>query len=314
MKRAGILLAIGCALSLRAQDDAQRFDASPLARLPLSETQRKQVAEAIGRHEYKRAEQILVDQINASPKSAELLAFAARLFLFDRDPANAAIAFAKAEKISPLQPSDRLSLALAYLGIGRREWARPELTKLATEEPDNPRVQYWLARVDYDDQLYDSAIQRLEKVARAQPDFVRAWDFLALSQEGAGRLDDALASYARAVELNRKSGQPSPWPPLNMGILLTKLDRIQDAEPLLREAVQRDPTLAAAQYRLGVNLQKQHKADEAKAVLLRAMELNPRDPAPLYPLSQIYRAQGDAAAANDALRRFQELRKAKNGA
>ena len=240
--------------------------------------QKQQVRDAVSARAYRSAETVLVEAINANAQSADLLIAAARIFLLDKNPTNAAIAFKKAEKLRPLSPSDRYQLAMAYIGWGKNIWARPELNRLAEGDPKNLAYTYWLGRLDYDDHEYESAVRRFRAVTAGNPQFMKAWDNLGLSLEGTGHLDDAVASYREAVRLNRRQAPASPWPPLNLGTLLTKMDKLTDAEEYLREALQYDAKLGQAYYRLGINLHRQEKDDDAVPALKRATELDPATP------------------------------------
>ena len=72
-----------------------------------------------------------------SRQSRQLLTQIASVFIMDRKPLNAAIALKKAEALGPLDNHARLQLALAYIAMKRGDWARPELERLAKDEPDN---------------------------------------------------------------------------------------------------------------------------------------------------------------------------------
>lgn len=284
-----------------------------LKQLPLPPAEKEKALRAFAAHDVTTVERILVQAIEGDPKSSDLLLVAARLFFFDKNPANAAIAFKKAEKLKPLTPPDRFTLAMAYVGIGKGEWARPELARLAAESPRSPLYPYWLARVDYDQRNYAAAAERLRGVVQTSPTYTKAWDVLGLSLEGDGKLDEATASYKEAVRLNREQKPQSAWPPLNLGTLLTRMERLKEGEEMLREAIGLEPKLGEARYRLGLNLHKQNKDDDAVVELQRAIDLDHNAPEPLYLLSQIYRARGDAKAADDALARFKELKAVKRG-
>ncbi|MCC7156905.1 MAG: tetratricopeptide repeat protein [Bryobacterales bacterium] len=310
----GLLLA--AAVLGQAQPEAsapQPNAAGLLAAAPLVAGQREQIRAALERRDYKLAAALLAKQMETSPGSAGLLTLAGRVYLLDKDPLNAAIAFKKSEQYAPLPAQDRFSLALALAGIRRGDLAREQFNELATADPGNLAYQYWLGRLDYDDQLYDSAVSRLRKVTAAKPEFARGWDNLALSLEGTGHLEEALQCYEKAVTLNRALPRPSPWPPLNQGTLLTKSGRLEEADKALREAVQYGPKLAAAHYRLGTNLQRQARKDEAIAELRLATGLAPNDPRPYYALGQIYTSQGNKQAAEEAYARFRVLKKAQRG-
>lgn len=284
-----------------------------LRKAPLTDDQRQQARQAIEARDYKTAEVILVHAIDANAQSAELLTLSAGVFLLDKNPLNAAIALKKADRIKPLAAPDRFSLGMAYIAMKRQEWARNELDRLAAAEPGNTLYSYWLARLDYDDQQFESAIRRLRRVTTASPAFMKAWDNLGLSLEGAGQLDQAVASYREAIRLNREASAPSPWPPLNLGTLLTKMGDLKSAEECLRDAVRYDPKLAKARYRLGINLHQQHRDTEAVPELRQAADLDPSDPEPWYTLGRIYESRGDSSSAADGFQRFETLKKKQRG-
>lgn len=284
-----------------------------LQRAPLPAEAKENAQRALAAKDYVTVEQILVHAIETSANAPDLLTLAARVFLLDKNPANAAIALKKAEKLRPLSEADRFQLVMAYIGLKRGEWARPELERLVEAAPKNPLYPYWLARVDYDERRYDSAISRLRAVTSANPKFMRAWDNLGLSLEIAGQLDEAVESYQQAVKLNREQKPSSPWPPVNLGSLLTKMDRLKEAETALREAVRYGEDLAEAHYRLGVNLHRQGDDRAAIPELRRAIQLDPNSTEPLFAIGEIYRSQGDTTSADEAFEKFKTLKKEKRG-
>jgi hypothetical protein len=55
---------------------------------------------------------------------------------------------------------------MAYVALGRRDWARPELSKLAAAAPANPLYPYWTARLDQDDGRYAAAVEGLQRATQ----------------------------------------------------------------------------------------------------------------------------------------------------
>jgi tetratricopeptide (TPR) repeat protein len=283
--------------------------ASPPDKLPLSPEERKQLDQAIRSKQLNEAEKLLAEAHERNPDSAELLKTLARISFQNQNHWNAAIAYKKAEKIEPLDDASRFSLAMAYVVVDRREWARPELQTLAKANPEQPLYLYWLGRLDYDDQRFADAIEKFEAVIAVDPNFIRAYDNLGLSLDGMGRQREALEAFENAIERNRKQTFPSPWPALNLGTILYRHGRVEEAERYLREAVNYGPDLAQAQYQLAALLDNRGEAERAIEHLTRAAELDPADPKPHYALGRIYRRQGDEQGARQALARFRELEK-----
>jgi tetratricopeptide (TPR) repeat protein len=273
-----------------------------------------EIDSALARRDYARAERLLAEAIAREPSSRELLLRIASVFLADRKPLNAAIALKKAEALAPLDNPSRLELALAYIAMRRGDWARPELERLAATEPHNVVYRYWLARLDYDNGQYASAVSRLQGVVADAPDFVRAYDNLGLCYEALHRPDDAVAQYREAVRRNRLEKAPSSWPPLNLGILLRTRGELEEAEALFREALRGDPRFAPGYYQLGAVLEENGRLDEAVKALRQAIAVDEDYPEPHYALARIYRHQGRTRMADAALDTFRRLDEARRGA
>ena len=281
------------------------------APLPISPQRRAQFEEAMKAKNYIRAERLLVEAIKMNPKSAELLKLAGGVFFLGRDYLMSAVAFKKAEKIQPLDQRSEFTLAMAYIKIGHQDWARTVLERLAREHPKIALYPYWLARLDYDDQKFAAAVQKLNQALRLAPDFMKAHDNLGLCLEALGNYDRAIASYKEAIRLNRIQKPSSAWPPLNLGILLLKLGKRVEAEKYLRESLRYDPNFAEPHYRLGLALEREGKLPEAISAFTRAAGLDPTYPEPEYALARVYRRSGSMAKARIALREFQRRKRAK---
>jgi tetratricopeptide (TPR) repeat protein len=263
---------------------------------------------ALASRNYERAERLLADAIARQPKSRQLLTQIASVFMMDRKPLNAAIALKKAEALAPLDNHLRLQLALAYIAMRRGDWARPELERLALDEPASVTYAYWLARLDYDGGQYASAIRRLQDVVAQEPTFARAHDNLGLCYEALNQSDEAIPHYREAVRLNRldEKGR-SGWPALNLGILLRTRGEIDEAEKLFREALTYDRHFAPGYYQLGALLEQRGRMEEAVKALRQAASEDAAYAEPHYALSRIYRRQGQTAKADAAMNTFQRL-------
>lgn len=314
---AGTAFILCAALSLPtgAQTPEITNPAAPVtADLPLDPARRAELERALGKRDYTRAETILVEEINRDPKSpraAKLLVLAGGLFFLDGQYLNSAIAYQKAGAIAPLDERSRFTMAMAFIRISRRDWARLELEKLSELSPKNALYLYWLARLDYDAQQYQTAIDRLQKVVELDPQMMRAWDNLGLCYDYLGKYDEAVRHYRRAVTLNRQQPPPSPWPPLNLAITLISLNNLTEAESHLREALRYDARLAQAHYQLGQALEKQGREAEAVRSLSQAVTLDPVYPEPHYTLGRIYQRLGEAKKAAEAFETFRKLKKMK---
>lgn len=266
----------------------------------------------MNRRDYKRAETILLEETQRDPKSAraaKLYTLMGHIFFLDGQYLNSAIAWKKAEAIASLDDQSRFSLAMAYLQLNRPDWGRDELQRLSRGDPQNPLYLYWLAKLDYDARAYTPAISRLRRVIELDPNMMRAYNNLGLCFDALGQFDEAIQNFSRAIELNRKQEQPSPWPPLNLAVSLISLNRLDEAVARLHEALSYDPDFPQAQYELGLVLEKERKFEEAIVPLQRAVELDPSYAEPHYALGRIYQRQGKRDEAQEQIEEFKKLSK-----
>ena len=308
-----LILAAGAAAQEPPRPDpgVAPLDPRDLDAAVVTADRRALIAQALGAGAYGQAQAMLLEETKRSPGSPELLRLLGGVRFLQREYLGSAIAFKKAEALAPLDERSRFTLAMSYVVLGRREWARPELLRLSRSAPRSPLYLYWIARLDYDDNQFAAAIDGLLKAIALDGRFVKAHDNLGLCYEALGRYDEAIRSYQEAVRLNREATPRSPWPALNLGVLLARLDRLGEAEPLFREAVRLDPRFPQGHYQLGTTLEKNGRADEAVIELEEAARLDPAYAEPHYALARVYRRRGDAEKADRALQRFLALKKEK---
>jgi len=276
--------------------------------LPISEAERGTLREAIKARNYARAEALLAGQIERQPKSPELLSMLGGVFFLDGKYLNCAVAMKKAEALASLGPRERFTLAMGYIILNHRDWARPELEKLADADPRSPLYPYWLGRIDYDAMQFSAAEAHFQKALNLNPKFMKAYDNLGLTYEALAQYDDAVRVYRQATLMNRSESTPSPWPPLNLGTLLVKLARLPEAELYLEESLKYDSRFPKAHFQMGVLLEKQKKDDQACKELLEAVQDDPSYPEPHYLLGRIYTHQGNKLKADIEWQTFQKLK------
>ena len=276
--------------------------------LPLEPPARHEIELSLRRHDYAGAEGTLLGAANQHPNEPQLYSYLGRLFFVDHKYLNTAIALKKAEALQPLDEKDRFTLAMSYVVIGHPDWARPELEKLVQISPRNPLYPYWQGRLNYDRQNLVAAIDRFQKVISLDADFMKAYDNLGLCFEGVGKYEEAIAQYRHAVELNREHNLNSAWPSLDLGALLIKLDRLDEAQPLLRESLRFNPNFAEAHLQLGVLMEKHNEVTQAVEELNRAAALDEVDPQAHYVLARVYKRAGNEEQSTRELEIFQSLK------
>jgi tetratricopeptide (TPR) repeat protein len=290
--------------------DIPEIAPNALESLPLVPESRAGLEESLKARNFKRAESILLQELKRTPNSSQLLTLVGGVFFLDGQYLNSAVAMKKAEALAPLDDKSRFTLAMAYVTLDHRDRARPELEKLAVLDPKNALYPYWLSRLDYDAMDFRAAIGHAQKALELNPDFMKAYDSLGLCYEAVGKYDQAAEAYRNAARLSQRERRCSPWPALDLGALLVKLDRLDDAEESLKQSLACDTRFPRAHYQMGLLLEKRHRDDQAVAELKQAASLDPAYADPYYLLGRIYQRQGERVKAEEALANFQQLRKA----
>ncbi len=113
----------------------------------------------------------------------------------------------------------------------------------------------------------------LEAAAARAPEVVKYRADLAQAQTLAGEEAAAVESYRRCLALD--PGFAPAW--LNLGILMLRADRIEEAGQAFEQAIAKDGRLAEAHAGLGFVRQRQGRATDAIATLEQAAALAPQD-------------------------------------
>lgn len=296
---------------LPAQSATDETPQAPMVdSLQLAPDMANQLQSAIGEHDYVAAEKLLLREIERdprSPRAAHLLAYAGSVYFRNQDYVNAAIAWKKSDVIVPLAPSLRFSLAMAYVHMAHSDWARPVLELLASQNDEEALYPYWLGRLDYDAHEYNEAIRHFQRAIQLNPQMARAYDNLGLCYYYENQNQLALTNYEKAIELERGSQHPSPWPYLNIGITQQFLNRLTDAERSLREALRLDPGFAKAHFQLGTVLEDQKQPEEALNELREAARLDPAYAEPHMAMARILHRLGQEAPARKEVETYLRL-------
>lgn len=283
---------------------------SSVASLDLTPAEASALAKAESAHDFPAAEKLLLDAIDRdphSPHAARLLAYAGSVYFLDHDYLNAAIAWKKSEAITPLLPPLQFSLAMAYIRMAHPDWARKVLESLAAQNQKVALYPYWLDRLDYDGHQYSDAAQHFQHAIELSPGMVRAYDKLGLCYYYQNKNALAVENFKKAIELDRTSPKPSPWPYLNLAITQQFLNQLSDAEANLRQAIRLDPGLAKAHFQLGSVLEDSKRPEAALVELREAARLGASYPEPHMAMARIYRKLGEEPAAREEVQSYLRL-------
>lgn len=124
----------------------------------------------------------------------------------------------------------------------------------------------------------DAAIKEYQSVIEIRPDLPEAYTNLAAAQKRHGKLQDAIASLRKALDLNPKSTAALN----NRGWIYAELEKWPEAGADFEAALNIDPGDQAALQGMALVLEKQRNYAEAQQVL---SQLNARSPNFVYWLS-----------------------------
>lgn len=120
----------------------------------------------------------------------------------------------------------------------------------------------------------DSAVAEGRQAVAEQPDLSEAHTALGTALYAAGRATEATASFERAMDLN-----PNDWiAAVNLGGVYLALGRMDEAIPVTRRSLERDPVRAHYAYaNLSLTYAQLGLDDRAESAIERALALSPED-------------------------------------
>jgi tetratricopeptide (TPR) repeat protein len=256
-------------------------------------------------------ERLLSESAAQNPSARpDLLALEGAIAFLRGDMTASAARFREASRVRPLNDSDSFTLAMAEVRLGNDDRARSLLSGLSRKQPDRALYLYWLGRLDYNQRRYPEAVQKLTRATELEPASARIWDSLGLAFDMQGQNDQALRSLQKAAALNRAQPHPSPWPPHDLGSLLLRTDKPQEAESALRESLRYDPGFAQAHYHLGRTLDKESRNADAIEEYSAAASEDKTAPEPCYSLAMLYRKLGRDREAEAMFAEYRSRKKA----
>jgi tetratricopeptide (TPR) repeat protein len=179
-------------------------------------------------------------------------------------------------------------------GVEQRLWQYRNLGKAFYENPTT-QVQ---------------AVEQFKHALDLAPQSAREQLNYGLALLRAGKTQEGVAQLQRVQKAHPEL--PHTW--FNLGIVYKKDGDFDKALPQFAQMVKLRPNEPVSHYNLGVLYRQQGKLDDAVRQFEKAVELNHTLAAPHFQLYNVYRAQGKKEQAAAELRRFQELKKAQEGA
>jgi tetratricopeptide (TPR) repeat protein len=220
--------------------------------------------------------------------------------------------FADAARLKDPTADDLKVVALNYVLLSDYDDAARYLEQSLAMAPENVEARYNLGRVRYQQNRFQFAIAAFEEVLRRDPNHVRAQDNLGLSLEAVNQIDAAIAAYRKAIAVDEQLSIHTEQPYLNLGILLAKSDRAEEAIPLLTRAVAIAPASGKAHFQLAKGCFALNRFEDARREAEKAVSADPNDSSSHYILGRIYQRIGKGDLAREQFRITEQLIQAKS--
>jgi tetratricopeptide (TPR) repeat protein len=155
------------------------------------------------------------------------------------------------------------------------------------------QVQLQRAMTDMDDERFDSALDRLTRIAELEPDNAAIFYNLGVTYTFLNKEDSALANFRKSVELN--AGYAQAW--YNMGqIHLIKKKDFSGAIQCFQKAIAARPDYIGAHHQRGVAYELLGDPDKALECWNKTLELEPHNAQARQNIQRI----SDSAASDSA--------------
>lgn len=187
---------------------------------------------------------------------------------------------------------DLASVAMDYVLLNAYTEADKWLTRSVEMDPKNYLYWYYLGRTKYTENRFQEAVHAFEASLQVRPMNSRAEYNLGLAYEGGSFPEKAEAAYRTAIAWQKSADHQDPQPYLDLGMLLTKEGRVEEAIPLLQKAVAIAPRNPKVHEELGRAYERVTKLKEAQEEFETAVDLTPGVSPLHFELGRIYRKEG----------------------
>jgi Tfp pilus assembly protein PilF len=213
------------------------------------------------------------------------------------DPRESLQEYTKAAALQRPSAMDLQNVAKDYVLLGDFPSADHWLMIAVQMDPHDAESWYALGRVRYSLQRFQEAATCFERSLVLAPRSVKAENNIGLAYEGLNRTDDAMAAYRLAIDWQKNEPHPSELPLLNLGILLLRQEKLDEAEALLTKAEAIAPRDPAIREQLGHVYLQTKRYTEAQRQFQDAIALDPKKAALHFLLGKVYHLEGQEAQA-----------------
>ncbi|MGE0810454.1 MAG: tetratricopeptide repeat protein [Immundisolibacter sp.] len=213
-------------------------------------------------------------------------------------PADAVGVYRAAIEVDSKQLEARLGLAQALAATGQFGAAETELTAATKAHPDSPFPPHLLGRMQLARGNTAAAAAATDAALKIAPDFVPALLDKGDVLLGAGKVEEALALYDRAIATDNRNATAQ----FKRGVLLQQQRRDAQARQAYLNVINIAPDFAPAYNNLAwMQAESGQQLDQAGQWAATAVKLEPNNPAFRDTQGWVYRAQRQFAEAETVL-------------
>jgi predicted TPR repeat methyltransferase/Tfp pilus assembly protein PilF len=215
-----------------------------------------------------------------------------------RPTASAAAAAAPAAPAQPLRY--RLLRAVELLKNEQIDEAEPLLMQVLEGDPNQADALHFLGVLRHTQGRFDDAVALIRHSLQVLPDNASAWNNLGNVLLLAGRLQETVEIYERAVA-RADNVSEATLALNNLCTLHRKLGALESSEASARDALQRDPKFGDAWYNLSLTLLKQGRVHDGLIAHSHAVALWPESTQPRHEVVRSLMLLGELERASKLL-------------
>jgi len=276
--------------------------------LPLAELKRV-VNRLIESGELDRAESILKQEHALKGESEEILFLEATL-LFKQKRHQESLTKLRACLEKKMETAEIYKL-IASNGVllDRLEIVEPALTAAIRLAPNDYLAHFHMGMLYYTTSRFTVAEQEFLKVIALNSSFAKGYDMLGQVREEIGTDPSAIEAYRKAIELVEKQNQKDELPYVHLAKFLWLRNRVEESLAPARRSTELNPDSSEGLYVLARTLSKLGKDNEAMPLLRQIIQRDPSFPDSHYLLGRILLRNGQEEKGRQEIQIFEAIRK-----
>lgn len=203
----------------------------------------------------------------------------------------------------PDDVSVRNHLIQLYLDKKMIAEAKAELNVLAQQQPENLTARLRLGLIHFQEEEYEQAEGVLKSLAHDVPDADRVHYYLGVVYEKRGKSSQATTQF----EAVKPGSDVYADAQIALAFLKEVKGDLAGSEKILRNAIEKQPTVSAPYPVLGNVLLRQKRGDEAITLLRDAALKFPKDETVWYALGETYERTKQLAKADECMHKVLEI-------